>query len=253
MLAIERKKKIMSLLQENNSVLVPELSKYFGVTEETIRRDLEKLEKEGLLIRTYGGAILNESNNVDVPLTIREGTNIRGKQSIGIKVADYIENGDTIMLDSSSTALQVAKAIKTKKNLTVITNSVKIVMELADAKECKVISTGGMLRNSSLSFVGYVTEKLIESYNVNKAIIGCKGIDIDKGITESNEMEAHVKNAMADQSKEVILVVDHSKFDRVSFIKIINFDKIDIIFTDNKLSEEWEQYISKNNIKLIYS
>jgi len=125
MLAIERRKRIMRLIQENQSVLVPELSKLFNVTEETIRRDLEKLEAEGLLKRTYGGAVINENSSADIPLNIREITNIESKQAISMKVAEYIEDGDTLLLDSSSTVLQVAKQIKFKKKLTVITNSEK--------------------------------------------------------------------------------------------------------------------------------
>lgn len=116
MLAIDRSKKIMSLLQKDGSVMVPQLSKLFDVTEETVRRDLEKLENDGLLKRTHGGAVLNENIKVDLPLNIREVTNIEGKKRIGIKVAEYIEDGETIILDSSSTALQVAESIKSKKS-----------------------------------------------------------------------------------------------------------------------------------------
>ena len=145
MLAIERRRKIISLLEERNSVLVPELSKIFKVTEETVRRDLEKLEGEGFLKRTYGGAVINDSINAELPLKIREVTNIEGKRAIGIKVAEYIKDGDTIMVDSSTTALQVAERIKDKRKITVITNSVKVVSELSSARDCKVISTGGTL------------------------------------------------------------------------------------------------------------
>ena len=252
MLAIERRKIIMSILQENNSVMVPEMSKKFNVTEETIRRDLEKLEKEGLLKRTYGGAVINENTNVDLPLNIREVTNIEGKQAIGLKVAEYIEDGDTILLDSSSTALAVASKIKNKRKITVITNSVKIVLELADAKDCRVISTGGTLRENAMSFVGHMAEEVITQYNVDKAVVCCKGVDKVKAVTESNEMEAEMKKTMIKSADKVMLVVDHTKFDKVAFVKMINFEQVNILFTDEKLSEEWEQLIAGYNIKLVY-
>ncbi|MCP2240304.1 DeoR/GlpR family DNA-binding transcription regulator [Thermoanaerobacterium thermosaccharolyticum] len=252
MLAIERRKRIMRLIQENQSVLVPELSKLFNVTEETIRRDLEKLEAEGLLKRTYGGAVINENSSADIPLNIREITNIESKQAISMKVAEYIEDGDTLLLDSSSTVLQVAKQIKFKKKLTVITNSEKIILELANAKDCKVISTGGVLKQNSMSLIGNFAEDMIKNFCVDKAIISSKGFDMTNGITESNEMEAEVKKAMADSAEKVFLLLDHNKFDKSSFVKMFDLNKIDYLFTDRKLSLEWEEFLKKHNIDLIY-
>ncbi|SNX53412.1 DeoR/GlpR family DNA-binding transcription regulator [Thermoanaerobacterium sp. RBIITD] len=252
MLAIERRKRIMSLLQENQSVLVPELSKLFKVTEETIRRDLEKLESEGLLKRTYGGAVINESTSVDIPLNIREITNIEGKQTIGLKVAENIEDGDTLLFDSSSTVLQVAKQIKFKRKITVITNSEKVIFELSNAKDCKVISTGGVLKANSMSLIGHWAEDAIKNFCVDKAIISCKGFDMDRGITESNEMEAEIKKAMANAAEKVFLLVDHTKFDKSSFVKMLDFNKVDYLFTDRKLSLEWEEFLQKQNIRLMY-
>lgn len=252
MLAIERRRKIISLLEEKSSVAVPELSKLFNVTEETVRRDLEKLESEGMLKRTHGGAVVSGSINLDLPLKVREITNIEGKRAIAIKVAEYIKDGDTIMLDSSSTALQVAGQIKDKKKITVITNSVNIVTELANTKDFNVISTGGILRESSMSFVGHLTESSIRNYNVDKAIISCKGIDMKKGITDSNEMEAEVKKAMVEVAEEVFLIADYSKFNKVSFVKTLKPNSINAIFTDKELGDEWEQLLANKNIKIIY-
>ena len=252
MLAIERRRKIISLIEETNSVLVTDLSKIFNVTEETVRRDLEKLELDGFLKRTYGGAVINDSINAELPLKIREVTNIDGKKAIGVKVAEYIKDGDTIMLDSSSTALQVAERIKDKRKITVITNSVKVVSELANAKDCKVISTGGNLQESSMSFVGHLTEKSINNFNVDIAVICCKGIDIEKGITESNDMEAEVKKAMRLAAEKTFLVVDYTKFNKISFIKMFKIENVDMIFTDKRLTEEWEQCIVNKNVELVY-
>lgn len=251
MLAIERRRKIISLLEEKSSVEVPELSKIFNVTEETVRRDLEKLETDGMLRRTHGGAVASDSINLDLPLKVREITNIEGKRAIGIKVSQYIKDGDTIMLDSSSTALQVAERIKDKKKITVITNSVNIVTALANAKECSIISTGGILRESSMSFVGHLTESSIKNYNVDKAIISCHGIDMKKGITDSNEMEAEVKKAMLQAAEEAFLMVDYTKFNKVSFIKMLKIDSINTIFTDREPGEDWEQFAANRNINLV--
>lgn len=252
MLALERRRKILSIIQEEKSVLVPELSKLFNVTEETIRRDLEKLEKDGYLKRTYGGAVIVDNANLDLPFSIREVTNIEGKNSIGSIVAQYINDGEILMLDSSSTALQVAKHIKSKKNITVITNSEKIVLELSNAKDFNIISTGGTFKSSSFSYIGHLSEKAIQNYNADKAIISCKGISIDKGITDSNEMEAEIKKAMINSSNKVFLAVDYTKFNKASFVKMMDIKDIDMLFTDNKLSLDWEDKLRHFEVQVIY-
>lgn len=243
----------MTILQKQKSVLVSDLSKRFHVTEETIRRDLEKLEREGLVKRTYGGAVLSESISIDLPFDVREITNIEEKKAIASKVSEFIEDGDTLMLDSSSTALQLTEHIKKKKNITVITNSVKMILELNGAENVRVICTGGDLRHSNLSFVGYLSERAIRSYHVDKAIISCKAVNMEKGILESNDSEAYVKRAMVERAQKTYLLLDNSKFDRMSFINITEFDSIHAIFTDKKLSENWEQFFQEKGIDIIYS
>ena len=163
MLAIERKNEILSILQKEQRVLVAELSTRYQVTEETIRRDLEKLEKEGFVKKTYGGAVLNKNSTIDMPLKIREKTNRKEKQKIAQTVASLIEDGESIMLDSSSTSLMIAQELKKKKKLTVITNSVEVLIELSGCEGIKVISTGGTLRDSSLSLVGKMAQDALEN------------------------------------------------------------------------------------------
>lgn len=252
MLAIERRQKIMAMLNENKSVLVPELAKLFNVTEETIRRDLEKLEKEGLLKRTYGGAVLVENYNVDIPFEFRNATNIEGKKQIALTLIKYIEDGDTLVMDSSTSALQVAKLLKTKKKITVITNSEQIINELKVFEDIKVISTGGTLRNKSLSLVGPIAENTLKSLNANKAIISCKGFDIEKGFTESNELEAQVKKMMIEIADQVYMIADHTKMNKTALVNIAQLDDIDFIFTDKILPPSQENAIREKNVEIVY-
>ncbi|ABP66604.1 transcriptional regulator, DeoR family [Caldicellulosiruptor saccharolyticus DSM 8903] len=252
MLAIERRQKIMAMLNENKSVLVPELAKLFNVTEETIRRDLEKLEKEGLLKRTYGGAVLVENYNVDIPFEFRNVTNIEGKKQIALTLIKYIEDGDTLVMDSSTSALQVAKLLKTKKKITVITNSEQIVNELKVFEDIKVISTGGTLRNRSLSLVGPIAENTLKSLNANKAIISCKGFDIEKGFTESNELEAQVKKMMIEIADQIYMIVDHTKMNKIALVNIATLDDVDFIFTDKVLPPSQENAIREKNVEIVY-
>lgn len=252
MLAIERKNKILAILQEERRVVVSDLSELFKVTEETIRRDLEKLEKEGLAKKTYGGAIMNESLNVDLPYTVRKKANVSNKQYIAEIISSMIEDGDHIMLDASSTAVYVAKHLKNKKNITLITNSIEILLELSDVVGWKVLSTGGALKEGSLSLVGYQAEKMINTFHVDKAIISCKGVDLEKGITDSNEMDAHIKKLMFDSANVKILAVDNSKFDKISFMKIGDLADIDVIITDSEPDMKWQQIFSSLNVDIQY-
>ena len=134
MLAVERKNSILGLLQSDGRVVVSELAEKFDVSEETIRRDLEKLERDGLVQKSYGGAVLNENAQSDMPLAVRKRTNVIGKQKIAELVSRYVPDNSSIMLDSSSTALFIAKRIKDRKNMVVITNSLEILVELKDRK-----------------------------------------------------------------------------------------------------------------------
>jgi len=250
MLAIERRNKILAILQKESRVVVSDLSKTFNVTEETIRRDLEKLENEGYAKKAYGGAIINENVNVDLPFIVRKTANVTSKQQIADTIASLIQDGDHIMMDASSTAVYIAKQLKNKKNLTIITNSVEILIELSDVTGWKVLSTGGVLKEGSLSLVGYQAEKMISSFHVDKTIISCKGLDIDKGISDSNEMEAHIKKLMIDSANVKILAADSSKFDKISFTKICEIPEIDIIVTDQEPDQKWSNYASSMDIEI---
>lgn len=250
-LAIVRRQKIVDIIQEKKKVLVQELATSFSVTEETIRRDLEKLEDQGILKRTYGGAIINQGTNVDMPLDMREISNKEGKMRIAEQVSQSIQEGDTLMLDSSSTAFYVAKCIKkNKKKVTIITNSLKVLLELQDSRDINLILAGGTFRETSKSFIGKWAEGVVRNYFVNKAIICCKGMDIKRGVMDSNEQEAEIKKLMAKSADKVVLVVDSMKFDRSSFVNIMDFSDIDYLYTDEPLSKRWEKVLIENEIEV---
>ncbi|MGB8453554.1 MAG: DeoR/GlpR family DNA-binding transcription regulator [Anaerocolumna sp.] len=252
MLAIERRNQILAMLQRDRRVVVSDLSTSFNVTEETIRRDLEKLEKDGFAKKTYGGAIIKESLNVDLPYTVRKKANVTNKQYIAEIISSMIEDGDHIMMDASSTAVYAAKHLKNKKNITIITNSIEILLELSEVAGWKVLSTGGTLREGSLSLVGYQAEKMITNYHVDKAIISCKGIDMEKGITDSNEMDAHIKKLMLESANIKILAADNSKFNKISFTKIGDLTDVDIMITDSELDDKWKQVFNSMKVETHY-
>ena len=255
MLAIERRNEILEKLQTDRRVVVSELSQLYDVSEETIRRDLEKLVNDGYAIKSYGGAVINQNVNIELPFNIRKNRNIVGKQHIADLVSRVVKDGDSIMLDASSTAVYIAKALleKGKKNLTVITNSIEIIIELFDAQDWTILSTGGASREGSFALVGPQTDKMIRSYHVDKAIISCKGIDVDAGITDSDELHANNKATMLAAATEKILAVDSSKFDKTAFTNIAPLDDLTMVITDEKPEEKWFRTFQESGIKCIYS
>jgi DeoR/GlpR family transcriptional regulator of sugar metabolism len=252
MLSIERRNIILSRLKKDKNVLVGNLSAEFSVSEETIRRDLERLEREGHATRTYGGAILCEDVRTEQPFTVRKQTNVEAKQAIAAKVAQLINDGDFIMLDESTTASFVARAIKDKKNLTVITNSIEIIIELAGLEGWNILSTGGALKSNVLALTGYQAESRIREYHVDKAIISCTGLDLERGYTDAGEDNALIKRAMMQSSSETILAADAQKFGKKAFASIGLIGELSALVTDAPPDEKWKTILKENGVDLIY-
>lgn len=252
MLALERRNLILEKLQAEKRVVVSELSQLYNVSEETIRRDLDKLEKEGLAIKSYGGAVINEDISIDLPFNVRKNQNVSGKQKMAEIVASMVHDGDHIFLDASTTAVFVAKALKDRERLTVITNSMEILLELSDVSGWNIISTGGVMKEGYLAFLGSRTEESIRSYFVDKVIFSCKALDKDWGIMESQEAFGSTKKAMMSSGKEKILVIDSTKFDQTAFSVAGKLRDVDIVVTDKEPSERWLDYFKKLSIVCKY-
>lgn len=252
MLAIERRNAILSKLYLDGKVIVSALSQEFDVTEETIRRDLDKLDKEGLVKKSYGGAVLVQNFSTDLPHSVRKKANVEAKQKIAEKISTLFQDGDCIMLDASSTALLLLNYIRNLKNITLITNSVEALIELSDKDDWNVFSTGGKLKKGSLSLVGPSAEKTIRSFHVDYAVCSSKGLDITRGITDSNEKDSEMKQAIFESAETKILLVDSSKFDKISLIKVGDVTNVDIIATDTEPSANWQEYLKSKKIELMY-
>lgn len=250
MLAIERRNAILAKLSMEGKVLVSDLSREFSVTEETIRRDLEKLDNDGLAKKTYGGAVKNENFNIDIPFHVRQQANVEQKQYIASVIAEMIHDGDYIMLDSSTTALYVIKSIQDRKKITLITNSIKILIELCNKPDWNIISTGGVLKEGGLSLVGYQAEKMISGFHVDLAICSCKGLDTKMGVTDSNERDSEIKKAFFNSAKKKVLAIDSTKFDKVSFVKVCGVQDVDVIVTDKDPGENWKERIAASGTRL---
>ncbi len=253
MLAIERRNAILEKLQAEKRVVVSELSQIYDVSEETIRRDLEKLENDGFAIKSYGGAVINENANLDFPFNIRKNWNIIEKQRIAELISTMVKDGEQIILDASSTAVAIVKRLKEKKNLTLITNSVEIVVETVDMlSDWRILSTGGILKEGSLAMMGPQAERMLKSYHVDKAIISAKTIWKDDGFFDSDELHAAIKQTMLKVAKERILAVDSSKFGKTAFAKIGDFSDLTTVVTDRRPPKDWCAFFKDKGIECIY-
>lgn len=247
MLSVTRKSKIKEILSEKKSVIVSELSKSFSVTEETIRRDLKTLEDEGFLIRTYGGAFIQDGVQNEVDLALRETVYTDSKHLIAETCSKIIANGDSIFLDASTTALFIAKAISHMR-LTILTNSLKVVNYLTDFPNIRLINVGGTYLSNNMSFVGRMTLQALDNYFLDKTFMSCRSLSMTQGITDSNEAMSEIRQKLITRSNKTYVVADYSKFDKTSFLNICDFSSIDGLVTDKNLNEEWLEFLAKNDV-----
>ncbi|OXM85172.1 DeoR/GlpR family DNA-binding transcription regulator [Paenibacillus rigui] len=251
MLAAERYEKIVSLVNQRGAVRVSELSELFQVTEETIRRDLDRLEQAGRLSRSHGGAVsIKDDPQPEIPYAEREITYAEEKKRIAQAAIQRIEPKDRILLDASSTAWYMAAEVPDLP-LTVLTNSIKVATELSSKEKISVISTGGQLAQRSLSFVGPLAERSLDAYHVDKVFLSCKGVHLERGISESNELQARIKERMIGMADEVILLVDSSKFGVQAFTQVTDLSEIDVIITDHRIARETLEQLQDRGIEVI--
>ncbi|HET7313093.1 MAG TPA: DeoR/GlpR family DNA-binding transcription regulator [Salinisphaera sp.] len=251
MLPAERKQKILDVLIADGKVGVADLAGRFGVTRETVRRDLEKLEAEGRLERTHGGAVAIIERGQDLPYLTREAVNRPAKQRIAHKAAELIADGDTLMLDSSSTVCEMIGPLGAKADLQLISNSLRLAAAGADSPHA-LITVSGELRKKSLAFVGGLAEESLARFNVDWALIGCKALHAEAGVLESNLDEAQIKRVMMAHARRTALLVDHTKFDRNALVQISALDAIDVVVTDEAPDPAWIERLAALGERLIY-
>jgi DeoR family fructose operon transcriptional repressor len=258
MIAAERLERIAGLLREKRTVSISELSEMLGASEATIRRDLTKLEKQGLLKRTYGGAMSLYSSNLDAPFFVRAQYHVAEKQAIALAAAKLVSDGETIVLDSGTTTAQLARALRNRRNLTVITNSERVMNELYDCETVTVIVTGGELstlgdvsERRDLVMIGPVAEATLRRFRPAKAFLGTAGITVAEGMTNTNLPQAQIKQLMIEISDEVILVTDHSKFGHVSYSIVAPVEVLDKVITDSGIKPKDRAALEERGVKVI--
>jgi DeoR family transcriptional regulator, aga operon transcriptional repressor len=237
-MTLERRAKILELLDKQGQIRVGEMKEMFGVSEVTIRNDLDKLEEKGLLIKTRGGAIQTQRVRFDYEFNKELTLFLKEKQAIGKKAAELVKEKDTIILDSGTTTLEVARNLTHMNDLTIITNGINIAYELSRFPNLKIVMLGGSLRQSSLSLIGPIAEDNLKNLFCDKVFLGVNGIDSKYGLFTTHIEDASLNRLMITMSKEVIVVTDSSKFLKRSFSIVAPISSIDILVTDANIPKD---------------
>ena len=249
----ERREKIIGLLSSNRRMSVGELSKQLRVTGATIRADLEALNRQNKIIRTFGGALApHESTPLsEMPMDVRLRKQVTEKQAIGRAAAALVHDGMVVALDASTTSLAMSYFLKGRKALTIITNSLPIASHLVDAPGVNVILPGGTLRHESSSVVGPEAVNFLSRMEAELCFMGVHSIHLTKGLGEVSQAEMEVKQAMAGFSRKVIVLADSTKWNRVSAAYFWSLDKIDTIITEGQISRETKDSLKTSGVKLV--
>jgi len=247
----ERQKQILSWLIRQGRLSVTEIVHQFSISEATVRRDLESLASQGKAQRVHGGVIAIEQAPPELPILERANEQPDDKARIGLSTANLIRDKETVFLGSGTTVLEVARNLRNRKNLTAITNSLPVLNMLAGLNGITVISLGGMLRESEMSFIGHITEQALTEIRTDKVIMGTRCLSLEHGLTNDYLQETLTDRAILKIGREVIIVADHTKVNRVATALLAPLDVMDTFVTDAKADRKFLQALKKQGTNVI--
>jgi DeoR/GlpR family transcriptional regulator of sugar metabolism len=247
----ERRQEILRQVQKEGRVSVSELSQQFGVSEVTIRADLQALAEYNLLVRTHGGAVPTGRGLPELSLSLRRQQQVSEKSRIGEAAALLVADGDAIFLDTSSTALAIAQRLKQHHHLTVITNSLAIAQEMLDAPGVNVFMPGGQLRRETASLIGPDGLEMLHKFNIQKGFFGAHGLSVPEGLTDVSAAEAEVKRPLVAMCRQIIAVLDSTKWGRVGLASFATLGQIDTVITDTLAPTERIQEVRVAGVDVI--
>lgn len=253
MFQLERRNLIIQYLEEHGRVTVEELAQKFDVTPMTIRRDLQHLEDNNIAVRTFGGAVLKSNLDTEISYEDKSISRKEEKNRIAEYAASIIKDGQIILLDSGTTNMEIAKKLKDKKSLTIVTPDVLLASYLIQSTDFKTLCTGGYVQNNIGACIGSRASDFLRDINVDIGFMGASSVDIERGITTPTIEKAEVKKQIIESSEKVILVTDSSKFGRTSFAKICSIDELDLVITDSNIDKKILEELKslKINIELV--
>lgn len=251
MFGIERQEEIEEILRRERTISVAELSRKFAVSEATIRRDLKSLAEKKAIQRVYGGALQAEKARFELPFSEKEAKQKEEKLWITKKAVEMIFAGDTIAMDGGTTTLALARNISHIDNLTLVTNSLPIAVELATHKNINLIMTGGSLRGLNLTFVGPLSKDILDKLHIDKLFTSTVGFTMAEGLSTTDVLEAETKRYMIERAKEVILIADHTKFGKLAFVNVAPLKCVQKLVTDKGMEEKQIRKLEKLGIEVI--
>ena len=243
----ERKSIILEMLMEESSVSVSDLAKRLNVTVVTARADLASLEEEGLLVRTHGGAVPAQHPKIMERMQAQK----RGKSSIAKAAAAMVEDGDTIIVSAGTTTALIAKYLLGKRGVHIVTNNTLLLAYARTNPQLRVTLVGGEFRPEEEGMVGPMALQAIDTFHVSKAFIGIDGASIKQGFTANSVESADLVRRMAEQADEVIAISDSAKFGKPGFARILPFNGVDALVTDNELTKEFETELTNADVRIV--
>ncbi len=247
----ERRQEILQRVEQEGRVSVVELSEQLGVSEVTIRVDLQALADRKLIIRTHGGAVPASGGRYDLALTMRQERQIQEKSRIGEAAAAQVADGDAIFLDSSSTALTIVQSLKNHRHLTIITNSLAIAQEMCDVAGVSVVMPGGTLQPETFSLIGTDGLEMLRKFNIQKGFLGAHGLNLPEGLTDISPDEAAIKRELVGMCRQNIAVLDATKWGRVGFASFARPDEIHNIITDTDAPADLVEQVQAAGIEVV--
>jgi DeoR family transcriptional regulator of aga operon len=255
----DRQIQILQLLERQQRISVAELCATFDISEATARRDLETLASAGKLQRVHGGAIVSAQAPPEQPILQRQNEQADEKMRIGQAAAALVQAGETVFLGSGTTVLEAARALRGRRNLTVLTNSLPVVNALAGAGALAgadgitLICLGGMLRESEFSFIGHITEQALAEVRADKVFMGTRAISLEYGLTHDYLPETMTDRLILKSGKEIILLADHTKFGRAATVRLAPLESIHMVVTDKQTSHDFLDAVQQHGIRVVLS
>ena len=246
----DRQQQIAQLVERQQRISVADLCELFSISEATARRDLEALAQHGKVDRVHGGAISISNAPPELPILDREREENEAKRQIGQAASGLIQEGETIFLGSGTTVLELARILKTRKGLTIITNSLPVLNQLSGT-ENTIVCLGGMLRLTELSFIGHITEQSLAEVRADKVFIGTRGISLEHGLTNDYLPETLTDRAILRAGKEIIVLADHVKFGRVATAMLAPIESVNTIITDYLTNKDFIRDLEKLGLRVI--
>ncbi|AVM68263.1 hypothetical protein C3V36_02730 [Lachnospiraceae bacterium oral taxon 500] len=253
MLSIDRKSEIYNKFLQNKTLTIKKMAEELDVSEQTVRRDFKELEKAGIITMFYSGAKLNEKAlpTINVDFSVRQKLTLREKEDMAKLIKDVFEEKDSIFLDNSSTVFTMIDVIK-DISMTVVTNAIMVAYKFLTYSNVSTVLLGGLIDNKNKCTNDNICLETLDKYHFNKAFISCSSVSIEKGITDSNVSIAQLRRKVMENSETVYLLVDSTKFNKISLIHIDDFSHIDYLVTEKKPSEEWMTFLQEKEVNVIY-